>query len=70
MWGGVIMSDVIFDGKLVTLYDAEDHEQNQGIIVAINNVHVFLDLEVTSELISGLNQVAYKLFQTRSEIYQ
>ncbi len=64
------MSDVIFDGKLVTLYDAEDHENNQGIIVAINNVHVFLDLDTTAELVSGLNQIGYKLFQTRSGIYQ
>ena len=64
------MSDVIFDGKLVTLYDAEDHEHHKGIIVAIHNIHVFLGLEATAELVSGLNQVAYKLFQTRSEIYQ
>ncbi len=64
------MSDVIFDGKLVTLYATEDHEKKPGIIVAHSNVHVFLDMEATSELVSGLNQVAYKLFQTRSEIYQ
>lgn len=64
------MSNVIFDGKLVTLYDAEDLEKKQGIIVACGNVHIFLGLEATSELISGLNQVAYKLFQTRSEIYK
>ncbi len=64
------MSKIIFDGKLVTLYDAEDFDKKQGIIVACGNVHVFLGLEETAELVSGLNQVAYKLFQTRSEIYQ
>ncbi len=64
------MRDVIFEGRLLTLYDAEDVENRKGLIVAQGNVHLFLDLETTSELIAGLNQVAYKLFQTRSEIFQ
>ena len=64
------MSNIIFDGKSITLYDAKDEEKNCGIIIATGNIHLYLRLEVTSELISALNQVAYKLFQTRNEIFQ
>jgi len=33
-------------------------------------VHLFLGLDSTAELVSGLNQVAYELFHTRNEIFQ
>jgi len=64
------MSDVIFEGKSLTLFDAKDNDKNAGVIIACGNVHLFLDLDSTAELISGLNQVAYELFHTRNEIFQ
>ncbi len=68
--GGLDMSEVIFKGKSLTLYKGEDKENNEGVIVACGNTHLFLDYDVASELIKGLNQVAYDLYKTRSEIYQ
>ena len=64
------MSDIIFEGKIITLYGAKDHDKKPGVIIACGNVHLFLGLDEIAELVSGLNQVAYKLFQTRSEIFQ
>ena len=68
--GGTLMSDILFEGKSLTLYEAKDNDQNPGIIIACGNVHLFLALDATSELVSGLNQVAYELFKTRNEIFQ
>ena len=65
-----MMSDVIFEGKFLTLYDAKDEDKKAGVIIAYGNVHLFLDLDATAELVSGLNQVAYELFHTRNEIFQ
>ena len=65
-----MMSDIIFEGKFLTLYDAKDNDKKAGVIVACGNVHLFLGLDATAELVSGLNQVAYELFHTRSEIFQ
>ena len=64
------MSDIIFEGESLTLYDAKDDNKKTGIIIACGNVHLFLGLDATAELVSGLNQVAYELFHTRSEIFQ
>ena len=64
------MSEIIFEGKTLTLYKGEDVDQKGGIVVACGNTHLFLGYETTTELIKGLNQVAYSLYQTRSEIYQ
>mgnify|MGYP006426130867 FL=1 len=64
------MSEIVFEGKTHTLYKGEDQQNNGGIILACGNSHMFLDFDATAELIRGLNQVAYELFQTRSEIYQ
>jgi hypothetical protein len=64
------MSDIIFEGESLTLYDAKDDNKKTGIIIACGNVHLFLGLDATAELVSGLNQVAYELFHTRNEIFQ
>jgi hypothetical protein len=64
------MSEVLFDGKTLTLYKGEDQQNNEGVILACGNSHMFLDYEATSELIKGLNQIAYELYKTRSELYQ
>jgi len=64
------MKDTIFDGKFLSLHEAKDNENKPGIIIASGNVHLFLSLDATSELISGLNQAAYELFKTRNEIFQ
>ena len=64
------MSDVLFEGKFLTLYDAKDDDKKAGVIVACGNVHLFLGLDATAELVSGLNRVAYELFHTRNEIFQ
>ncbi len=64
------MSEIIFEGKSLTLYEAEDLQKEKGIIVACGNTHLFLGCEAASELIRGLNQVAYDLYKTRSEMYQ
>ena len=64
------MSDIIFEGESLTLYDAKDDNKKTGIIIACDNVHLFLGLDSTAELVSGLNQVAYELFHTRNEIFQ
>ncbi len=64
------MGDTIFEGKFLTLHEAKDNDSKPGIIVACGNVHLFLGLDATAELVSGLNQVAYELFHTRNEIFQ
>ena len=64
------MSDVLFEGKFLTLYNAKDDDKKTGVIIACGHVHLFLGLDTTAELVSGLNQVAYELFHTRSEIFQ
>ena len=64
------MSDIIFEGESLTLYDAKDDNKKTGIIIACGNVHLFLGLDATAELVSGLNRVAYELFHTRNEIFQ
>lgn len=68
--GGFLMSEVIFEGKTLTLYKGEDYNNEGGVIISCGNTHLFLGYESTSELIKGLNQVAYELFKTRSELYQ
>ena len=65
-----MMSDTLFEGKFLTLYDAKDNDKKAGVIVACGNVHLFLGLDATAELVSGLNRVAYELFHTRNEIFQ
>ena len=64
------MTDVIFEGSRITLYKAKDYDKSDGIIIASGNVHLFLGLEATAELVSGLNKSSYELFQTRNEIFQ
>lgn len=64
------MSDIIFDGKHLTLYEAQDNDKKPGVVISCGNTHLFLGLDATSELISGLNQAAYELFKTRNEIFQ
>ena len=64
------MADVLFDGHTITLYKGEDSEKKGGMILACGNTHLFLGYDETAELIKGLNQVAYELFKTRSEIFQ
>jgi hypothetical protein len=64
------MGDVLFEGKFLTLYDAKDDDKKAGVIIACGNVHLFLGLDTTAELVSGLNQVTYELFHTRNEIFQ
>jgi len=64
------LTEVIFEGKSLTLYKGDDVENKEGIIVACGNVHMFLGYEATSELIRGLNQVAYDLYKTRDEMYR
>ncbi|KER06825.1 hypothetical protein AAA799E16_00552 [Marine Group I thaumarchaeote SCGC AAA799-E16] len=65
-----MLSDILFEGKFLTLYDAKDDDKKAGVIIACGNVHLFLGLDATAELVSGLNQVAYELFRTRNEIFQ
>ena len=49
------MSDTLFEGKFLTLYDAKDNDKKAGVIIACGNVHLFLGLDATAELVSGLN---------------
>jgi hypothetical protein len=69
LYGGFDMSEIVFEGKHITLYNGVDNE-NKGVTLACGNSSMFLDYEATSELIRGLNKIAYNLYQTRSEIYQ
>ena len=63
------MSDIIFEGKYVTLL--EHNEKNaKGVIIACGNTHLFLDHKTVAELLEGLNRNAYEIYKTRKEISQ
>ena len=64
------MTETIYEGKKITLYSSEDHEEKKGLILACGNTHLFLSLESTAELVQALNQNSYKIYQTRNEIFQ
>ena len=63
------MSDIIFEGKYVTLL--EHNENNaKGVIIACGNTHLFLDHKTVAELLEGLNRNSYEIYKTREEISQ
>jgi hypothetical protein len=51
------------------LYDC-DEKKSKGIIIAVDNTHLFLDHKTVAELLQGLNENSYELFKTRKEIFQ
>lgn len=69
------MTKKFYEGRRLTLYlsddvQVEDGTTVKGIIIAMPNFHLYLDLESTSELVRGLNQNSYQIYQTRNEIFQ
>ena len=63
------MSDIIFEGKYVTLLDC-DEEHAKGVIIACGNTHLFMDHKTVAELLEGLNRNSYEIYKTREEISQ
>jgi len=64
-----LSSSIIFEGNHITLYDC-DEKKSKGIIIAVDNTHLFLDHKTVAELLQGLNENSYELFKTRKEIFQ
>jgi hypothetical protein len=65
----ILLSDVIFEGRRITLLECNESHA-KGIIIACGNTHLFLDHSTVAELIQGLNENSYDLFKTRKEIFQ
>ena len=63
------MSDIIFEGKYVTLLE-HNEKHAKGVIIACGNTHLFLDHKTVAELLEGLNRNSYEIYKTREEISQ
>jgi hypothetical protein len=63
------LSDIIFEGKYVTLLDCNE-EYAKGVIIACGNTHLFLNHKTVAELLEGLNRNSYEIYKTREEISQ
>ena len=61
------MSDIIFEGKYVTLLDCNE-KHAKGVIIACGNTHLFMDHKTVAELLEGLNRNSYEIYKTREEI--
>lgn len=60
-----------FDGKHLEIYtESYDELEGEGILLCMGPLNLFISLEKTSELITGLNKIAYKSFQKRNEMFQ